>query len=97
MGFLCRFVPALHICGVGFCFWRQRRRWLLAVFLIQNVFDRIFVDWYWVGHTKAWEIPGTEDLKPYIPKKVVLGKWLATIVLCPGIAALLAGLVTWLC
>ena len=24
----------------------------------------------WVGHTKAWIIPGTEDLRPYIPVTV---------------------------
>lgn len=79
--------------AVGFWdgFWQ-----MTAILLIQNVFDRLFVDWYWVGHTKAWEIPGTEDLKPYIPKKVMLGKWLATIVVNPLIAALLAGLVTWI-
>ena len=23
--------------------------------------DRLFIDWYWVGKTKAWDIPGTED------------------------------------
>ncbi len=89
-------VPAL-VYGlngaVGFWdgFWQ-----MTAILAIQNVFDRIFVDWYWVGHTRAWEIPGTEDLKPYIPKKVMLGKWAATFVLCPGIAALFAGLVTWI-
>ncbi len=79
--------------AVGFWegFWQ-----ITVILLIQNVFDRLFVDWYWVGHTKAWDIPGTEDLKPYIPRKVMLGKWLATIMLCPSIAALLAGLVTWI-
>ncbi len=77
--------------AVGFWagFWQ-----MTAIFLIQNVFDRIFVDWYWVGHTKAWEIPGTEDLKPYIPKKVLLGKWAATILVNPLIAAILAWAVT---
>ncbi len=69
---------------------------MTAILAIQNVFDRVFVDWYWVGKTRAWEIPGTEDLKPYVPKKVMLGKWLATVVLCPGIAAALSGLVTWI-
>ncbi len=69
---------------------------MTAIFLIQNVFDRLFVDWYWVGHTKAWEIPGTEDLKPYIPGKVMLGKWAATIVVNPLIAAMLAGIVSWI-
>lgn len=39
---------------------------------IMGVFDRIFIDWYWVGHTKAWIIPGTEDLMPYIPKKTLI-------------------------
>ncbi len=79
--------------AVGFWdgFWQ-----MTAIFLIQNVFDRLFVDWYWVGHTKAWKIPGTEDLKPYIPKKVMLAKWAATIVVNPLLAALLAGIVTWL-
>ena len=28
-----------------------------------------WVDGYWVGHTNAWKIPGTEDLKPYITAK----------------------------
>lgn len=41
-----------------------------AVFMIGNVFDRLFIDEFWVGHTKAWFIPGTEDLMPYIPVKV---------------------------
>ena len=34
-----------------------------------NLIDRFLVDGYWVGHTNAWEIPGTEDLKPYITAK----------------------------
>ena len=27
------------------------------------------IEGYWVEHTSAWEIPGTEDLKPYITAK----------------------------
>ncbi len=79
--------------AVGFWsgFWQMS-----AIFLIQGLFDRFFIDWYWVGHTKAWEIPGTEDLKPYIPTKVNLGKWAATLVVNPLMAAILAGLVTWI-
>ena len=46
----------------------------------------------WVGHTKAWTIPGTEDLKPYIPKKTLIAKWLIVIVGSPAIAAALAGI-----
>jgi len=68
--------------------------WQMSIILwIQGLFDRFFIDWYWVGKTKAWEIPGTEDLKPYIPVKVMVGKWFSTIVLNPLIAALVAGIV----
>ncbi len=69
---------------------------MTAILLIQGLFDRFFIDWYWVGHTKAWEIPGTGDLKPYIPARVKLGKWLATIVINPLLAAILAGIVSWI-
>ena len=66
--------------------------WQMSVILwIQGLFDRFFIDWYWVGKTKAWEIPGTEDLKPYIPVKIMIGKWISTIVVNPLIAALVAG------
>ena len=33
-----------------------------------------------VEHTKAWDIPNTEELKPYIPTKMKIVKWLGTIV-----------------
>lgn len=66
--------------------------WQMSIILwIQGLFDRFFIDWYWVGKTKAWEIPGTEDLKPYIPVKVMIGKWFSTVVLNPLIAATVAG------
>ncbi len=66
--------------------------WQMTVILwIMGLFDRFFIDWYWVGKTKAWLIPGTEDLMPYIPKKVMLRKWLGTIVGYPLFAALIAG------
>ena len=59
--------------------------------MAEGLFDRFFIDWYWVGRTKAWTIPGTEDLKPYIPKKTLILKWTVTIVGNPIIAAFLAG------
>ena len=66
--------------------------WQMSIILwIQGVFDRFFIDWYWVGKTKAWEISGTEDLKPYIPQKVLIAKWASTILLNPLIAAIVAG------
>ena len=45
-----------------------------------GLFDRFFIDFYWVEHTKAWNIPNTEELKPYIPKKMKIIKWLGTII-----------------
>ncbi len=52
----------------------------LSILYIMGLFDRFFIDWYWVEHTKAWNIPNTEDLKPYIPKKMKVVKWIGTIV-----------------
>ena len=65
---------------------------IYALAMAEGLFDRFFIDWYWVGHTKAWTIPGTEDLKPYIPKKTLIVKWLVTIIGNPLIAAALAGI-----
>lgn len=85
-------LPPLMVYGINGAtgFWDGF--WQMSVILwIQGLFDRFFVDWYWVGHTKAWEIPGTEDLKPYIPTKVLVRKWLGTVILNPIIAAIVAG------
>lgn len=56
---------------------------MTIIYTIMNLFDRLFIDWYWVGHTKAWQIEGTEDLKPYISKKTLIKKWFGTIVAFP--------------
>ncbi len=76
--------------AIGFWegFWQ-----MTAILLLQGLFDRFFIDWYWVGHTKAWVIPGTEDLQPYIPKKMLYVKWAGTLVGFSLIAAMLAGVV----
>ena len=65
---------------------------MLAILMISGLFDRIFIDWWWVGHTKAWIIPGTEDLMPYIYGKTLVKKWLGTLVGFPILAAILAGI-----
>ena len=49
---------------------------LLVILSVMNLIDRFLVDGFWVGHTRAWTIPGTEDLKPYITAKDKCGKWL---------------------
>ena len=69
--------------------------WQMTIILwIDGLFDRFFIDWYWVGHTKAWIIPKTEDLQPYIPPKVLIRKWLGTILVYPIFAAIIAGIMT---
>ena len=65
---------------------------MLVILMISGLFDRIFIDWWWVGHTKAWIIPGTEDLRPYIHGKTLVKKWVGTLVGFPILAAVLAGI-----
>ncbi len=65
---------------------------ITAILWIEGLFDRIFIDWYWVGKTKAWIIPGTEKCLPYIPKKALVRKWGATIIGYPILAAILSGI-----
>lgn len=64
---------------------------LLVILSVMNLIDRLLVDDWWVGHTSAWTIPGTEDLKPYIPADVKKKKWLFGTVGMAVIAAVLAG------
>ena len=61
-----------------------------TISFIVNLFDRFFVDFYWVGKTKAWDINGTEDLKPYIPKKSSILKWVGTFLITPLMALISA-------
>ena len=69
---------------------------MTIILVIMGLFDRFFIDWYWVGHTKAWLIPGTEDLKPYIPVKVVVRKWIGTLLVYPLIALFMAKIVDFI-
>ena len=67
---------------------------LLVILSVMNLIDRFWVDGYWVGHTNAWEIPGTEDLKPYITAKDKGKKWLFGTVGMAVISAVLAAIMT---
>ena len=49
---------------------------MLVILSVMNLIDRFLIDGFWVGHTKAWTIPGTEDLKPYITGKDKCKKWI---------------------
>ena len=75
--------------GFAAGFWQ-----LLVILSVMNLIDRFLIDGYWVGHTNAWTIPGTEDLKPYITAKDKQKKWLFGTVGMAGIAAVLAVLMT---
>lgn len=67
---------------------------LLVILSIINLFDQLLIDNFWVGHTNAWIIPGTENLKQYITKKDKCKKWLFGTVGMAIISAILSGLMT---
>ncbi|MCR5098404.1 MAG: hypothetical protein K6B14_05600 [Lachnospiraceae bacterium] len=67
--------------------------WQMFIILsIMNVIDRILVDGYWVGHTDAWDIPETDDLKPYITSKDKKKKWVMGTVGMAIISAIISGI-----
>lgn len=63
---------------------------MLVIFAVLGLYDRFFVDIFWVGHTKAWIIPGTEEFMPYIPVKIHVKKWIAMLVVYPVSSAIIA-------
>jgi hypothetical protein len=75
--------------GFAASFWQ-----LLLILSVMNLIDRFLIDGYWVEHTNAWTIPGTEDLKPYITAKDKQKKWLFGTVGMAVIAAVLAAMMT---
>lgn len=71
--------------------------WQCFVILsVMNLIDRFGIDGYWVGHTRAWVIPGTEDLMPYISKADKQKKWLFGTVGMTVLSLVLAGIGTLL-
>lgn len=67
---------------------------LFMILSVINLIDRFGVDGFWVGHTKAWVIPGTEDLMPYISTAAKRGKWLFGTVGMAILAAVLSAVMT---
>jgi len=63
-----------------------------VILSVMNLIDRFLIDDHWVVHTKAWIIPGTEDLRPYITVKDKKQKWIMGTVGMAFIAAVLAGI-----
>lgn len=96
----CLFIPLLVLVPAMVYFVNGARGFgdsfvqILIILLIDGFFDRIFIDWFWVGKTRAWIIPGTEDLMPYVPKKTLIRKWIGTIIAFPILAAILAGILS---
>ena len=68
-------------------FWQS-----FVILFIMNLIDRFLIDEYWVGHTKAWIIPGTEDLKPYITAEDKKKKWIIGTAGMALLAAILSGI-----
>lgn len=88
------FVPAIvYFVNGARDFWEIFPQ-ITILLMIEGLFDRLFIDWYWVGKTKAWIISGTEEFMPYIPKKTVIKKWFGTIVGYPIIAAIISLIVS---
>lgn len=65
---------------------------LLVILSVMNLIDRFLVDGCWVGCTRAWVIPGTEGLRPYIPAEDKRKKWLFGTVGMTVISAALSGI-----
>ena len=68
-------------------FWQS-----FVILSIMNLIDRFLIDDYWVGHTGAWIIPGTEDLMPYITAKDKKQKWIMGTLGMAFLAAVLSGI-----
>ena len=63
-----------------------------VILSIMNLIDRFLIDEYWVGHTNAWIIPGTEDLRPYITAADKKNKWIMGTLGMAVMAAVLSGI-----
>ncbi len=65
---------------------------IFAVLSVMNLIDRLLIDEFWVGHTQAWIIPGTEDLRPYITVRDKRRKWILGTVGTAFFSAVLSGI-----
>ena len=68
--------------------------WQALLFLeVMNWYDGIVIDRLWVGHSKFWVIPGTEEI-PFVQtwKQVLKKRGILTLIWIVG-AALVAGIV----
>lgn len=71
--------------------------WQALLFLeVMNWYDGVVIDKLWVGHSKFWVLPGTEDL-PFVQtwKQVLKKRGILTAIWIVG-AAVVGGLVVLL-
>lgn len=99
---LAMYIPCFILVPIMVCYINGAKEFFdifiqsLLILYIMGLFDRFFIDWYWVEHTKAWFIPGTEKLMPYIPKKMKIIKWMGTIVGFAIISLIIAAVMNFL-
>ena len=67
---------------------------MFSILFVCNLVDRLLVDGWWVGHTKTWIIPGTEEFMPYIGRNDKIKKWIFGTVGMAIYALALAGIMT---
>ena len=67
-----------------------------VILSVMNLIDRLLIDEYWVGHTDAWIIPGTEDLRPYITASDKKKKWIMGTAGMAVIAAVLSAVMAFI-
>ncbi len=90
-GYLLYVLTCVYLINKSRGFWSGF--WQSFVILsIMNLIDRFLIDEYWVGHTGAWIIPGTEDLRPYITKADKKRKWLMGTAGMAFISAVISGI-----
>ncbi len=71
--------------------------WQALLFLeVMNWYDGIVIDRLWVGHSRFWIIPGTEDLPFVKPWRFILIKRGLGSVAYLAIAAIAAALIVWI-
>ena len=90
-GYLAYVLICVYVINGARGFFEGFRQGFVILF-IMNLIDRFLIDEYWVGHTKDWIIPGTEDLRPYITAKEKIQKWIMGTVGMALLAAILSGI-----
>lgn len=71
--------------------------WQALLFLeVMNWYDGVVIDRLWVGHSRFWIIPGTEEI-PFVQTwpQVLKKRGVLTLIWIVG-AALVAGIVVWI-